>query len=432
MPWFQAALLALAVVALVILGDRLKLAAFLAVLVATFGYGLFSWMSLDYVLSSIAMGFAQALDSVGLVIVAGAIVAAVVERSGIVDSARSRRALPRWLAVPALIAGTVASATSALALILPVLAAWCRAAGLAGGPATIAVALLLAAGHGVLLPAPGPVAAVAILGAEVRPTLLIGVPVAIVMGLVGWMIAARFATANVSPPRMPATRPRAGRLALILPVLVPIVFLILQSVAQIPSEPLGRGPTRELMIGMGRGAFILLVSVVLVLLLTRRWDAEALSERGWMGDAAASAAGLLLVVGATGGFAKLLQNTGMSELLGESASTLSLGVLAPLLVALIVKTLQGSSLVAAITTAGMIESLLPAIGLDGTTGRALAVVAIGAGSSAASHVNDATFWIVGRASGMSHGRTLLLYSGGGLLQCAAAAALLSGISAVVR
>ncbi len=432
MLWFQAALLALAVVALVLLGDRLKLAAFLAMLAATFGYGLLSWMSLDYVLSSIAMGFAQALDSVGLVIVAGAIVAAVIERSGIVGPAHARRALPRWLAVPALIAGPAASATSALARIVPVLAAWRRAAGLAGGPAVIAVALLLVAGHGVLLPAPGPVAAVAILGAEVRPVLSIGVPVAIAMGLVGWMVAAHVAPASVSPPVAPATRPRAGRLALVLPLLVPVIFLILQSVAQIPSEPLGRGPTRELMIGMGRGAFILLVSVVLVLLLTRRWDSEALSERGWMGDAAASAAGLLLVVGAAGGFAKLLQNTGMPELLGESASTLGWGVLVPLLVALVVKTLQGSSLVAAITAAGMIEPLLSGLGLDGTTGRALAVVAIGAGASAASHVNDATFWIVGRASGLSHGRTLLLYSGGGLLQCAAAAIVLLAISRVVR
>ncbi len=95
------------------------------------------------------------------------------------------------------------------------------------------------------------------------------------------------------------------------------------------------------------------------------------------------------------------------------------------------KAVQGSSLVAAITAAGMVQPLLAAIGLDTETGRALAVIAIGAGSMSLSHLNDTFFWVVAGSLGLSPLRGVGLLTVGTLLQGAAAIAALTALGAVI-
>ena len=107
---------------------------------------------------------------------------------------------------------------------------------------------------------------------------------------------------------------------------------------------------------------------------------------------------ILLVVCAAGGFQRLCQETGMAEMFGERLIGWHIeaagGVLLPFLIAAAIKTLQGSSLVAAITAAGMMQPMLDPLGLAGTNGKALAALAIGAGAMTISHVNDDFFWLV--------------------------------------
>jgi GntP family gluconate:H+ symporter len=66
-----------------------------------------------------------------------------------------------------------------------------------------------------------------------------------------------------------------------------------------------------------------------------------------------------------------------------------------------IKTAQGSSTVAIITTASIIAPLLPVMGLDEPFSKAAVVIAIGAGSAVVSHVNDSLFWVVTQLSGFS-------------------------------
>jgi len=118
----------------------------------------------------------------------------------------------------------------------------------------------------------------------------------------------------------------------------------------------------------------------------------------------------------------------MAELIGERVSAFPGGVLIPFLVAAVIKTLQGSSLVAAITAAGMVQPLLASLGLDAESGRALATLAIGAGAMTVSHVNDEYFWLVTRNAGLAPSRGLAALSLGTLLQGLGALALLAVIS----
>jgi len=106
----------------------------------------------------------------------------------------------------------------------------------------------------------------------------------------------------------------------------------------------------------------------------------------------------------------------MAELLGERLLGWHAGVLVPFLIAALMKTLQGSSLVAAITTAGMLQPLLLPLGLGDESGRALATLAIGAGAMTLSHVNDEYLWLVAASAGLSPLRALAAITAGTLVQ----------------
>jgi GntP family gluconate:H+ symporter len=189
---------------------------------------------------------------------------------------------------------------------------------------------------------------------------------------------------------------------------------------------------RELFTGISRPLMLMVFAAGLAMLLVWRWDAAALSERGWAGEAVIAAAGVLMIMGVAGGFGRVLDETGVAELLGEAMSAMRWGVLTPFLVAAIVKSMVGSSLAATLTASGMIEPLLPGLGLDDPTGRALAVAAVGAGAMTACHVNDAHFWLTAHAQRLSPARTLLTLSVGTALQGALAVVILLILSAALR
>ena len=78
----------------------------------------------------------------------------------------------------------------------------------------------------------------------------------------------------------------------------------------------------------------------------------------------------------------------------------SIGLVVPFLIAVVMKTAQGSSTVAIITTASFVAPMLSMLGLDSEWGRLLAMLSMGAGSMIVSHANDSYFWVVANFSEM--------------------------------
>ena len=87
--------------------------------------------------------------------------------------------------------------------------------------------------------------------------------------------------------------------------------------------------------------------------------------------------------------------------MGGAMSAWHLGILLPFLIAAVLKSAQGSSTVAIITTAALISPLLGPMGFTAPVGKALVVLAIGAGAMTVSHVNDSYFWVVSQFSDMN-------------------------------
>ena len=113
------------------------------------------------------------------------------------------------------------------------------------------------------------------------------------------------------------------------------------------------------------------------------------------------AAPILLITGAGGAFGAMLKITPIGDYLGTTLSALGLGIFMPFIVSAALKTAQGSTTVALVTTSAMVAPLLDQIGLDSELGRVFCVMAIGAGAMTISHANDSFFWIVSQFSRMS-------------------------------
>jgi gluconate:H+ symporter, GntP family len=207
----------------------------------------------------------------------------------------------------------------------------------------------------------------------------------------------------------------------IAPIVVPIVLIVIRSFAELPERPFGEGPIITFVSFIGQPVVALLIGVALAMLLPKKLDKEKISSSGWVGEAVVAAATIIIITGAGGAFGRVLQNSGIASVIGETLADVPLGIWLPFIVAAGIKTAQGSSTVSIITTASLMAPLLPTLGLDGDTAKALVVIAIGAGAMVVSHANDSYFWVVTRFSNMDVPTGYRLQTLGTLCEGAAAA-----------
>lgn len=413
---YQAGLLVATIAIVVLLARRLHLV--LALLAASVFYGLASQMALDYVAEAIGTGFARTVTTIGLPILAATLLSAALRGTG----TRARLA-PAALAALGGISGIGASASAAYAIIS-------NYAGTRGSARASVLALSINAGHALLWPSPVMIAAAVIVGAPVPLCLILGMALAVPVIALGWHLGLALSDddRDASQPD-PAREEPSRRLA--IPAILILVLLGAASLGHLPSEPFGGGETRRMLLGFGEPALLLGVAAVGVWLLARPRTAGSLGTDGWPALAITEAAPLILLTGLAGGFAVVVQNTGTPELVAEQILGAPLGVVVPFLAAALVRALSGSVLTAAITAAGMVTPLLPALGLDSETGRALCALSVGAGSLAALHVTEPLFWQAAHTGNVSPGRALKLLSLPAMLQAALALVLLTLLSAAL-
>ena len=107
---------------------------------------------------------------------------------------------------------------------------------------------------------------------------------------------------------------------------------------------------------------------------------------------------ILLITGMGGGLGKVIQTISFEDYFTNLSFNNSFGLLIPFLIAAFLKTAQGSSTVAIITSSSICLPLLPLIGLETELGKVWIIMAIGVGSMTVSHLNDSYFWIVSQMS----------------------------------
>lgn len=407
-------LLVLVVGFVVLATTRLNLHPFLALLSAAFGFGILSGMPLVEVVTAVNQGFGGTIGYIGIVILAGSIIGTFLERSGGALRLAERtlqltgeRNVPLAMGAVGYVVSLPVFCDSGFVILSALNKALARKAGVGLAAGAIALSLGLYATHTMVPPTPGPVAAAGILEADLGRVILWGLLVSAVALAGGWLFAVQVAArthvpaddeGDASQALAAPDAPSAGRS--LLPILVPLVLIVGRSLSELPGRPLGEGELAALLGFIGQPVVALLAGVVLALFLPARLERSLLGASGWVGDAVVAAAAIIVITGAGGAFGKVLQTSGIADVVGDALARGNLGIWLPFLIAAGIKTAQGSSTVAIITTAGLLAPLLSSLGLDSETARALVVVAIGAGSMVVSHANDSYFWVVTQFSNM--------------------------------
>lgn len=398
---------------IVVFTSRVRVHPFIVLLLAALLYGFLAGMPSDEIIASINEGFGKTLGSIGLIIILGVIIGAFLENTGgaYAIARKVLNILGKKNIVPAMgIMGYVVSipvfADSGFLLLSPLKKSLCKTAGITLAGAAIALSLGLTISHTMVPPTPGPIAAAGILNANLGQVLLVGIPVSLIALIVSIFFALYYVsrtyidpatvTGGNEPP--PDLSQAPGAVKSLLPVLVPIILILAKSLLQLVDTTIA-GVT-PIINFFGEPFVALLVGVFLAFLLPAKLELRMFSTDGWIGKALASAASVLLITGAGGAFGKMLQNSGIASHLGEIISHWHMGIWLPFLLAAAIKTAQGSSTVALITTASILAPLMPELGFTSELDKALVVIAIGAGSAVVSHANDSFFWVVTQMSGM--------------------------------
>ncbi|MFT5444011.1 MAG: GntP family gluconate:H+ symporter [Myxococcota bacterium] len=432
---------------IVIATAKFELHPFLALLLAAMGFGLLAGMPAADVIAAINKGFGGTIGSIGIVILAGSIIGTYLERSGGALRIAERmlaisgeRHVPAAMGVIGWLVSLPVFCDSGFVILSSLNRALAKRAGVTLSTGAIALSLGLYATHTMVPPTPGPVAAAGILGADLGRVIGWGLLVSAIALAAGWFFAVTVASrvhidpSAGEPEDVPVLEdisqaPSAGHA--LLPILVPIALIVARSIAMLPHHPLGDGSGVAAIEFLGHPVVALLVGVAIAFTLPRASASGQTGASGWVGDGIVAAGSIIAITGAGGAFGKVLQGSGIADVMGSSMADAQLGMWLPFLIAAGIKTAQGSSTVAIITTAGLLAPLLESLGLDSPTARALVVVSIGAGAMVVSHANDSYFWVVTQLSGMDLRTGIRLQTLGTLVEGTTAACAVWLISLVV-
>jgi gluconate:H+ symporter, GntP family len=419
----------------------LKMHAFLALTIGALFVGIFSGIALTGVTLSYETGVGTVLGYVGVLIALGAMLGKLLADSGgadkVVDTLlRGRPATLPWkMALIAGIIGIPMFFEIGLVLLIPVVMLAVRRsrgpAMLLGIPALAGLSVL----HGFVPPHPGPLAAIAILHANVGITLalglLIAVPTVAVCGPLFGRLAARWVPIGAAGAGLAVTGgsaddseiTTAGRREgkaqdpdatrspsfswTLITILSPVVLMLLRAAAQVWMSP--KALIYPALLFIGDPVVALLIAVLLAMVTfgtTVGFSASTLTKK--IGASLMPIVGVMLIVGAGGGFKQVLVDGGTGLAIAKVAVAASLSaLLLGWIVAVLIRLATGSATVATVTAAGIVAPL--ASGLRPAQ-LALVVLAVGAGSLFFSHVNDAGFWLVKEYFGLTVGQTIMTWS----------------------
>ncbi len=389
---------------------RWKIHPFFVLLLAAIAYGFISGMQVSQIIASINDGFGSIMGKIGLLIFFGVVIGTVLEKSGgaMVIAARMLKLIgEKSVHLAMMLTGYLLSipvfADSAFIMMNPLNKALSHKAGISFAGTSVALALGLMATHVMVPPTPGPIAAAGILEVDLGSVILWGIMVSLLALIPSYFFAVKVASKIQLPIVMEAyttTTHRPKAWTSLLAISVPIVLIILKSMFEYPDFNMTGNALYPAVSFLGTPVVALLIGVALSLLLPEKLDHRVFSANGWFGEALKTAAPIILITGAGGIFGSMLQNSGIGDLITTSFSDLNIGLFFPFLLAACLKTTQGSSTVALITTAAIVAPILPELGLDAPFLRTLTVLAIGAGSVVVSHANDSFFWVLTQLTGM--------------------------------
>jgi len=413
-------LVVISITCIILLTSKWKLNAFISLFLVSLFLAIAVLPGKD-VVTIMKNGFGNTMASTGFLIILGAIIAIVLDKTGAaitlaryILSKTGEKNGAAALGITGFIAGMTIFCDSGF-IILSGLAKSFSAKTKTAMPFIAGVlACSLYAVHNLIPTHPGSLAAAGILNANVGNLVIAGILFAIPGFVVSYFWVKRM-TKNENYPAAPEHEIPLREVEKnyppvfwsFMPIVIPLLLIATGSLLNI----LQSGPGNVLFRIFeftGQPVIALLIGVAFALLLLHNKKMKTINE---VFETAIEKAGPILIITAAGGmFGMIIKETGVGTSAGMALSKTGLGLLIPFGIAVILKTAQGSSTVAIITAASIVAPMMPSLGLASETGKLFTMLAMGAGSMMVSHANDSYFWVVTKFSDIHANITLRVFS----------------------
>ncbi|AHF16446.1 GntP family permease [Niabella soli] len=405
---------------IILLSARFKMHPFFSLFIACFVTGWIGGIDAAALLTNMKEGFGRIMSSLGFIIALGTVLGLVLEANGATTAMAS--AIIKWagskrtvlaMSLTGFMVGLPIFCDSGYVVLSGLNQSMIRKTRIPTAVMSTAMATGLYAVHCFIPPHPGVTAATGTVNADFGRVIVYGLLIAVPAMLAGYYWAMwqgkKFGAIAASDPFAEPTTDNEklpGTFLSFLPVLIPIVLIALR--AMMTTIVPVKNTVIESLLLVGDPAIALAIGVVLALCIPKKWERNEWNKLAHHG--LEKAGGILMIIGAGGAFGAVISALKIQDHLAGMEGLDAWGLFFPFLVATILKTAQGSSTVAILTAASIVVPFLPALHLDDTNGRVIAVLAMGAGSMAISHVNDAYFWVITNFSGQELKPVLRVYS----------------------
>ena len=422
----------IAIILMIVMISKLKVHPFLALMSISLVLAVVAGIDLSKIPAMIGVGFSGTFKSIGIVIIFGTIIGTVLEKTGaalkladmVVKLVGQRRPELAML-IMGWVVGIPVFCDSGFVVLNSIREALYKK--ISASPVAMSVALSggLYASHVFIPPTPGPIAAAGTLGLGGNLLLVIimgtvvSVPVLVAVYFFSKSIAKSVTisdkeadttiTASYEELLKKFGKLPCGFLSL-APIIMPIIFMAVGSVVDVLAKQgmLNKASLLpKIFLFLGNPIIALAIGVIFCVFLLA--ETKKMREFDHITNESLKIAGPILFITAAGGvLGNVITEAGFVNFIKENASTIkAIGIFFPFIISAVLKTAQGSSTVAIITTASIMgafsadNSLMQTLGFTSEISAALCVMAIASGAMCVSHANDSYFWVVTNFSKMT-------------------------------
>ncbi len=406
------------------LSYKLKIRPFLTLLLASFLSGILLKIGITETLYLIVKGFFNIVILIGPIIITGSLLGKFLNETG-----TSRKMVNTFISSLGIKNAPISLNIIGFIISIPV---FCDAAFILMSSIVkdlskitkkniIFLSICLATGlysaHVFVPPTPGPIAASAIIGADIGLLFIIGIIVGTIVSVSGYLWLRflfkkefKLNLRQINSNELVSSK----NIISFLPVFFPILLISASTIIKYPELDIKQSQFIRIIEVIGNPETALLIGFVMTLIFVKRDNVKDTPQ--WLIKSLTNSFEILLITGAGGAIGYIIRESGVINDLSLSNVSGLASILSIFFIAALVKTIQGSSTVAIVTTCAITAPLIQSIGMTSELEKVILIISIGSGAMTISHINDSYFWVVSKYSNIEMNDVLKFFSTATLIQ----------------
>jgi GntP family gluconate:H+ symporter len=393
---------------------------FLALLVPILLFAAIPGIDRHAFITAFEVGFGRTIQSIAVVIVLGSVLAEALKHTGGIERITTsmirlagEQRMPLALTLSGFVIGVAIFSDVGYVILNPLVHSAALRTGLNMSVMSTGLVGAMQLTHALVPPTPGPLAAVALVGADIGKVIVYGGIASLTAAIAGWGFALIVGPRIESPPSTEFVgasfaekglpMPTAARAY--APILIPLALIAGQSVTAftLPADHIVNGIMRYL----GWPVVALAIGVLLASRNSNREQAAARTGE-WIENALRTSAMIIMVTGLGGSLSQILRETPAVDAIAEAVRATGVpSIFLPFVLGIVGNMVTGSTTVGVITAASIAAPMMSTLGLSPEA----TMLSGAAGSIIVKYVNSSYFWVCTSLSRMPLRSALISYGG---------------------